>query len=186
MGEPYSVRTESQWESYHHHHYYFINLRGLKDVGSKVDNSVAREMVAKEKGFMLVTAPCFIRRWCPWVISDELRKHQMGRPKSKIPEKPPWRLIPSWEARGKLPEVGSGPSYPAGASQPWKSWEGHVLSHRKASTGVVMNLLHVLPVVCWIVELFSVVFVTLRTRAFLIGNRVRCVRCQTAVEERLC
>lgn len=65
MGEPYSVRTESQWESYHYHHYYFINLRGLNDVGSKVDNSVAREMVAKEKGFMLVTAPCFIRRWCP-------------------------------------------------------------------------------------------------------------------------
>lgn len=164
MGKTYSVRTESQRENYHHHHYYFINLRGLNHVGSKVDNSVAREMAAKG-----VTAPCFLRRWCPWVSYDS---HTIPRGEGQATWDWQWPVLTSRSESTR------------------KSWEGHVLSHRKlqykASTGVVTNLLHVLPVVFWIVELFSVVFVTLRTRAFLIGNQMRRVRCQTAVVEQLC
>lgn len=61
MGEPYGVRTASQWESYHHHRYYFINLRGLNHAGSKVDNSIAREMAAKENGFHASHAPLLLK-----------------------------------------------------------------------------------------------------------------------------
>lgn len=49
MGEPFGVRTASQWASYHYHRYYFINQSGLKHAGSTVDNSVAKEMAAKIK-----------------------------------------------------------------------------------------------------------------------------------------